>query len=138
LTRFGRVPVSAAKQCSLRETTSTSTFRPVNTATHSNRVNVKGTGVTVVKASTCCVWRPKMTNLNNVSKDNSGSWVSKRGNPQPALNNQGIFNSRCSRHMTGNKDFLTDYQELYGDFVAFGGSARGGHFTTPIIRHYLF
>ncbi|GJY27805.1 hypothetical protein Tco_0403572, partial [Tanacetum coccineum] len=40
LTRFGRVPVSAAKQSSLRETTSTSTFRPVNTATHTNRVNV--------------------------------------------------------------------------------------------------
>ncbi|GJU81321.1 ribonuclease H-like domain-containing protein [Tanacetum coccineum] len=40
LTRSGRVPVSAAKQSSLRATTSTSTFRPVNTATHTNRVNV--------------------------------------------------------------------------------------------------
>ncbi|GJZ55445.1 putative ribonuclease H-like domain-containing protein [Tanacetum coccineum] len=40
LTRFGRVPVSATKQSSLRATTSTSTFRPVNTATHTNRVNV--------------------------------------------------------------------------------------------------
>ncbi|GJR60784.1 putative ribonuclease H-like domain-containing protein [Tanacetum coccineum] len=40
ITRFGRVPVSAAKQSSLRATTSTSTFRPVNTATHTNRVNV--------------------------------------------------------------------------------------------------
>ncbi|GKB65284.1 hypothetical protein Tco_0921470, partial [Tanacetum coccineum] len=40
LTRSGRVPVSAAKQSSLRATASTSTFRPVNTATHTNRVNV--------------------------------------------------------------------------------------------------
>ncbi|GJS71061.1 hypothetical protein Tco_0703902 [Tanacetum coccineum] len=40
LTRFGRVPVSAAKQSSLRATTSTSTFRPVNTATHTNRLNI--------------------------------------------------------------------------------------------------
>ncbi|GJV55680.1 hypothetical protein Tco_1456685 [Tanacetum coccineum] len=86
---------------------------------------VKGNGVTAVKASAGCVWRPKMTNLNNVSKDNSGSWVSKRGNPQQALKNQGIFDSGCSRHMTGNKDFLTDYQKLDGGFVAFGGSARG-------------
>ncbi|GJV34635.1 hypothetical protein Tco_1395035 [Tanacetum coccineum] len=39
-TRFGRVPVSAAKQSSLRATTSTSTFRPINTATHTNRGNV--------------------------------------------------------------------------------------------------
>ncbi|GJT25490.1 putative ribonuclease H-like domain-containing protein [Tanacetum coccineum] len=182
LTRFGRVPVSAAKQSSLRATTSTSTSRPINTATHTNRVNVlklktnafhkshspirrpfykstasntmisnekvnivkvngvnivrqtavstvKGIGVTAVKASAGCVWRPKMTNFNNVSKDNSGSWVSKRGNPQQALKNQVIFDSGCSRHMTGNKDFLTDYQELDGGFVAFGGSARGGKIT---------
>ncbi|GKB95071.1 hypothetical protein Tco_0981208 [Tanacetum coccineum] len=40
LTRFGRVPVSATKQSSLRATTSTSTFTPVNTATHRNRVNI--------------------------------------------------------------------------------------------------
>ncbi|GJU00046.1 putative ribonuclease H-like domain-containing protein [Tanacetum coccineum] len=40
LTKSGRVPVSAAKQSSLRATSSTSTFRPVNTATHTNRVNV--------------------------------------------------------------------------------------------------
>ncbi|GJR56897.1 hypothetical protein Tco_1499059 [Tanacetum coccineum] len=84
----GRVPVSTAKQSSLRATSSTSTFRPVNTATHTNR-----------------------------------------GNPQQALKNKGIFDSGCSRHMTGNKDFLTDYQELDGGFVAFGGSARGGKIT---------
>ncbi|GJR00185.1 putative ribonuclease H-like domain-containing protein [Tanacetum coccineum] len=153
LTRFRRVPVSAAKQSSLRATPPTSTFRPVNTATHTNRVNVsklktnafhkshspirrqttvsvvKGNGVTAVKASAGCVWRPKMTDLNNVSKDNSGSWVSKRGNPQQALKNKGIFDSGCSRHMTGNKDFLTDYQDIDGGFVAFGGSARGGKIT---------
>ncbi|GJU57842.1 ribonuclease H-like domain-containing protein [Tanacetum coccineum] len=35
---------------------------------------------------------------------------------------QGIFNSGCSRHMTGNKSFLTNYQEIDGGFVALGGS----------------
>ncbi|GJW37778.1 putative ribonuclease H-like domain-containing protein, partial [Tanacetum coccineum] len=78
-------------------------------------------GVTAVKASAGCVWRPKMTDLNNVSKDNSGSWISKRVNyidPQGRL-----------KHMTRNKDFLTNYQELDGGFVAFGGSARGGKIT---------
>ncbi|GKC80775.1 hypothetical protein Tco_1131549 [Tanacetum coccineum] len=30
------------------------------------------------------------------------------------------FDSGCSRHMTGNKDFLTDYQDIDGGFVAFG------------------
>ncbi|GJU12296.1 hypothetical protein Tco_1134692 [Tanacetum coccineum] len=81
----------------------------VNTAGQTAVSVVKGNGVTVIKASAGYVWRPKMTDLNNVSKDNSGSWVSKRGNPQQALKNKGIFYSGYSRHMTGNKDFLTDY-----------------------------
>ncbi|GJU28796.1 putative ribonuclease H-like domain-containing protein, partial [Tanacetum coccineum] len=35
----------------------------------------------------------------------------------------------CSRHMTGNKALLTDYQDVDGGFVAFGGSTRGGKIT---------
>ncbi|GJR80379.1 putative nucleotidyltransferase, ribonuclease H [Tanacetum coccineum] len=31
--------------------------------------------------------------------------------------------------MTGNKSFLTDYQEIDGGFVAFGGSPKGGKIT---------
>ncbi|GJW43095.1 ribonuclease H-like domain-containing protein [Tanacetum coccineum] len=42
---------------------------------------------------------------------------------------QGIFDSGCSRHMTGNKSFLTDYQEVDGGFVAFAGSPKGGKIT---------
>ncbi|GJU41522.1 putative ribonuclease H-like domain-containing protein [Tanacetum coccineum] len=40
LTRSGKVQVSTAKKSSLRATAPTSTFRPVNTTTHTNRVNV--------------------------------------------------------------------------------------------------
>ncbi|GJZ95633.1 putative ribonuclease H-like domain-containing protein [Tanacetum coccineum] len=46
-------------------------------------------------------------------------------NPQYTLQDQGIFDSGCSRHMTGNKSFLTDYQEIDGGFVAFRGSPKG-------------
>ncbi|GJU35043.1 uncharacterized mitochondrial protein-like protein, partial [Tanacetum coccineum] len=46
-----------------------------------------------------------------------------------SLEEQRIFDSGCFRHMTGNKDFLTDYQDIDGGFVAFGGSARGGKIT---------
>ncbi|GKB88644.1 ribonuclease H-like domain-containing protein [Tanacetum coccineum] len=45
---------------------------------------------------------------------------------------QGIFDSEYSRNMTGNKSFLTDYQEIDGrfvTFVAFGGSPKGGKIT---------
>nr|GEV79860.1 uncharacterized mitochondrial protein AtMg00810-like [Tanacetum cinerariifolium] len=39
---------------------------------------------------------------------------------------QGIFNSGCSRHMTEIKSFFIDYQEIDGGFVAFGRSPKGG------------
>ncbi|GJZ51602.1 putative ribonuclease H-like domain-containing protein, partial [Tanacetum coccineum] len=48
-----------------------------------------------------------------------------KGNPQQALKNKGIFDNGCFRHMTGNKDFLTDYQDIDGGFVAFGGGTKG-------------
>nr|GEX45669.1 ribonuclease H-like domain-containing protein [Tanacetum cinerariifolium] len=38
---------------------------------------------------------------------------------------QGIFDSGCFRHMTGNKFFLIEYQEIDGGFVAFEGSPKG-------------
>ncbi|GJY97405.1 ribonuclease H-like domain-containing protein, partial [Tanacetum coccineum] len=53
----------------------------------------------------------------------------RMGNPQYALQDQGIFDSRCSRHMTGNKFYLLDYQDIDGGFVAFGGSSKGGKIT---------
>ncbi|GKE02545.1 hypothetical protein Tco_1390528, partial [Tanacetum coccineum] len=42
--------------------------------------------------------------------------------PQRALKNKGIVDSRCSRHMTGNKAYLAEYQDFNGGSVAFGGS----------------
>ncbi|GKB80440.1 hypothetical protein Tco_0947335, partial [Tanacetum coccineum] len=42
---------------------------------------------------------------------------------------QWIFDSGCSRYMTRNKSFLTNYQEIDGGFVAFGGSLKEGKIT---------
>nr|GFB03605.1 putative ribonuclease H-like domain-containing protein [Tanacetum cinerariifolium] len=42
--------------------------------------------------------------------------------PHRALKDKGIIDSGCSRHMTGNKSYLADYQEFKGGSVAFGGS----------------
>ncbi|GJZ04580.1 ribonuclease H-like domain-containing protein [Tanacetum coccineum] len=42
--------------------------------------------------------------------------------PQRALKNKGIIDSGCSRHMTGNKAYLAEYQDYNGGHVAFGGS----------------
>ncbi|GKG43963.1 hypothetical protein Tco_0483056, partial [Tanacetum coccineum] len=49
-----------------------------------------------------------------------------QGNPQLELQEKGVINSGCSRHMTGNKSYLSDYEEINGGFVAFGGSTKGG------------
>ncbi|GJX66355.1 ribonuclease H-like domain-containing protein [Tanacetum coccineum] len=42
--------------------------------------------------------------------------------PHRALHNKGIVDSGCSKHMTGNKAYLTEYQDFNGGPVAFGGS----------------
>ncbi|GJY58006.1 putative ribonuclease H-like domain-containing protein [Tanacetum coccineum] len=42
--------------------------------------------------------------------------------PSAALKNKGIVDSGCSRHMTGNKAYLAEYQDYNGGPVAFGGS----------------
>ncbi|GKB98571.1 hypothetical protein Tco_0984708 [Tanacetum coccineum] len=39
-----------------------------------------------------------------------------------ALQNKGIVDSGCSRHMTRNKAYLAEYQDFNGGPVAFGGS----------------
>nr|GEV59232.1 retrovirus-related Pol polyprotein from transposon TNT 1-94 [Tanacetum cinerariifolium] len=59
------------------------------------------------------------------SNPSSSSSLNSKGHPQQALKNKGIVDSGCSRHMTWNKAYLTDYQEINdGGFVTFG-SSRG-------------
>nr|GEU87909.1 hypothetical protein [Tanacetum cinerariifolium] len=140
-TRSKRIPVSPAKP---KAATSTSAAKPINTArpkqTHSRRNSterfntarskavsaVKENRVTAVKTSAGCVWRPRVNEIDQISKDNR--WICTRvdyGHPRQALKNKGIVDSGCSRHMTGNKTYLADYQEINnGGFVAFG-SSRG-------------
>ncbi|GKC78115.1 hypothetical protein Tco_1128889 [Tanacetum coccineum] len=48
------------------------------------------------------------------------------GNPQLELQEKGVIDSRCCRHMTGNKSYLSDYKEINSGFVAFGGDPKGG------------
>ncbi|GJY73254.1 ribonuclease H-like domain-containing protein [Tanacetum coccineum] len=52
-----------------------------------------------------------------------------KGNPQQDLKDKEVIDSGCSRHMTGNISYLTDYEEIDGGFVAFGGNSKGGKIT---------
>ncbi|GJV74145.1 putative ribonuclease H-like domain-containing protein [Tanacetum coccineum] len=61
------------------------------------------------------------TARQNVSTARQNS-SSQSDDPQRALKHKGIVDSGCSRHMTGNKGYLVDYQDYNGGPVAFGGS----------------
>nr|GFC63074.1 ribonuclease H-like domain-containing protein [Tanacetum cinerariifolium] len=39
---------------------------------------------------------------------------------------KGVIDSGCSRHMTGNMSYLSDFEELNGGYVTFGGNPKGG------------
>nr|GEU59678.1 hypothetical protein [Tanacetum cinerariifolium] len=68
------------------------------------------------------VWRPKQNTLDH---DSSASKLLKR-----QLNHdKEVINSGCSQHMTRNISYLSDFQELNGGYVAFGGNSMGGKIT---------
>nr|GEV64979.1 putative ribonuclease H-like domain-containing protein [Tanacetum cinerariifolium] len=51
------------------------------------------------------------------------------GNPQMDLQEKGVIDSGCSRYMIGKMSYLTDYEEIDGGYVAFGGNPKGGKTT---------
>ncbi|GJV92621.1 ribonuclease H-like domain-containing protein [Tanacetum coccineum] len=81
----------------------------VNTAKVNAVSTVGGKRETAVKPSAGCNWRPQRYNWHN-------------DYPHRALKNKGIVDSGCSRHMTGNKAYLAEFQDFNGGPVAFGGS----------------
>ncbi|GJX56119.1 putative ribonuclease H-like domain-containing protein [Tanacetum coccineum] len=75
---------------------------------------VKGNKGNAVKASACWVWRPKHKILDHVSRNNGASMSFKRFD---------LIDAKES------KSYLTDYEEIPGGFVAFGGNSKGGKIT---------
>ncbi|GJV16522.1 putative ribonuclease H-like domain-containing protein [Tanacetum coccineum] len=43
--------------------------------------------------------------------------TARQGNPQMDLQDQGVIDSGCSRHMTRNMSYLTDYEEIDGGYA---------------------
>ncbi|GJS69545.1 ribonuclease H-like domain-containing protein [Tanacetum coccineum] len=74
------------------------------------------------------VWRPKGNYLDHVSKD-SGSFMLKKVeyvDPKGiSMSGYAVVDSGCSSHMTGNKAYLSDYEDYNGGFVAFGSDPKG-------------
>ncbi|GJX85235.1 putative ribonuclease H-like domain-containing protein [Tanacetum coccineum] len=129
---------TTSKNSNFNQRVNTVRVNNVNTARPKALVNVvRGNSFNVLKASACWVWRPKQKVLDHVSKYNRASITLKKfdyGNPQMDLHDQGVIDSRCSRHMTGNMSYLTDYEEIDGGYVTFGGKPKGGKITGKAVN----
>ncbi|GJW23395.1 hypothetical protein Tco_0034017 [Tanacetum coccineum] len=133
---IGQVPVNVAKQSSPRAAASISTVRPVNTAAPKSKVNgALPTTYSYYKAHSPvrrAFNQKSAAKTNHFNEKVNTVWVNNvttaaivsaaEGNRENA--DQGIFDSGCSRHMTGNKSFFNDYQEINGGFVTFRGSPK--------------
>ncbi|GJV54278.1 putative ribonuclease H-like domain-containing protein, partial [Tanacetum coccineum] len=111
--------------------------RPVNT--------VRENGVNAVKPSACWVWRPTIPNSASLVF-NKYNYIDARGRSKsvmawvpkgiqfpyfyvqgyPHMYDKGFVDSGCSRHMTGNIAYLSNFKEFDGGNVRFGGGAYGG------------
>ncbi|GJU37570.1 ribonuclease H-like domain-containing protein [Tanacetum coccineum] len=130
LTRSGRVLVSAVKQSSQRAVASTNVVRPVNTDAHRNRMNVSKSRINTFHKTHSPIKRPfyKSTAPNTRISNEKVNVVRVNGvntarqKVVGAAKENGVIALKAS---AGNKDFLYDYQDIDGGFVAFGGSTKG-------------
>ncbi|GKA91839.1 hypothetical protein Tco_0813764, partial [Tanacetum coccineum] len=130
LTRTGKIPVNIAR---------TSGTNNVSTARH----NFKSQAVLTNAAKKISIVKPFVNRLvllgekgklllspqqvvigdqKDITGTKSPNTMVDQDYPHRALQNKGIVDSGCSRHMTGNKAYLAEYQDFNGGPVAFGGS----------------
>nr|GEZ93553.1 ribonuclease H-like domain-containing protein [Tanacetum cinerariifolium] len=67
-----------------------------------------------VSVTTAKTLLPGHAKVVSAAKGKKGKW------------NKGVIDSGCSRHMTWNMSYLSNFQELNGGYVAFGGNPKGG------------
>ncbi|GJS64524.1 putative ribonuclease H-like domain-containing protein [Tanacetum coccineum] len=121
LTRFGKINIAGARI--------NTAVRPVNTAGSKPTVNHPRSISNTYKKGYSQVTRPFNTNKNSIFnktvntvrvKDTTARYRAV-GNPQQKeYKEKEVIDSGCSRHMTGNKCYLTEYEDYDGGFVSFG------------------
>ncbi|GJX40188.1 putative ribonuclease H-like domain-containing protein [Tanacetum coccineum] len=155
LMKSGLKTLNTAGQNSSRAAVSVNTARPINTAYPRPTVNCARPASNVFNRAHSHVRRPfnkfttnKNSNFNErvntvrgnvttvgpkaVVSDNKGNEANVVkasacwGNPQLELHEKGIIDNGCSRHMTGNMSYLSNYEEIDGGYVAFRGDPKGG------------
>nr|GEX45462.1 hypothetical protein [Tanacetum cinerariifolium] len=66
--------------------------------------------------------RPQLVGFEDLNKT-----LLKKGNSQNNIDDKGYWDSGCSRHMTGNISYLSEYEPYDGGYVSFGQG--GGKIT---------
>ncbi|GJU85501.1 putative ribonuclease H-like domain-containing protein [Tanacetum coccineum] len=110
--------VNTTRQNLSDQAATTSTARKVNTA-RPILVLLGAIGKLLLRPQQVVIGDPK-----DITRTKSPNTIVDQTlvDPQKALKNKGIVDSSCSRHMTGNKAYLVEYQDYNGGPVAFGGS----------------
>ncbi|GJZ23021.1 putative ribonuclease H-like domain-containing protein [Tanacetum coccineum] len=130
LTRTGKIPVNTARASG---TNNVSTARhdfnrqavPTNAAVKVNIVKPivnKVRPANVFYKTQSPLSRPFIKTTSLRTKFSFQKVNTAEDYPHRALKHKGIVDSGCSRHMTGNKAYLAEYQDFHGGPVAFGGS----------------
>nr|GEW54438.1 ribonuclease H-like domain-containing protein [Tanacetum cinerariifolium] len=108
------------------------TARPVNTAVPQTKVQHQRPTTHGVNKAHSPIRRP----INLRPSPQASNFHQKvttvmapQGNPQHALKDKEVINSGCSRHMTGNISYLSNFEDINGGYVAFGGNPKGGKIT---------
>ncbi|GJW32076.1 ribonuclease H-like domain-containing protein [Tanacetum coccineum] len=135
LMKSGIKTLNTAGQNFSKAAVSVNTVRPINTAYPRPTVNSARTASNVFNRAHSHVRRPfnksttnKNKNLNEKDNTVKGNVTTagpkvvvsdkkgNEGNPQLELQEKGVIESGCSRHMTRNKSYLSDYEEIDGGF----------------------
>ncbi|GJZ15496.1 hypothetical protein Tco_0551173 [Tanacetum coccineum] len=138
-TAYLKTTVNAARPMShLSKTAHSTVKRPIHKNTTFKNININQR-VNIFKDKNVNTVRPKavvnaarpkaVVNVVKGNNINSVKASSCWGNLQMDLQDKGVIDSGCSRHMTGNMSYLTDYEEIDGGYVAFGGNPKGGKIT---------
>ncbi|GKB30276.1 hypothetical protein Tco_0869677, partial [Tanacetum coccineum] len=121
------VSINTGRQNISKTVVSVNTARQVNTAHSKTTVNAARPMSYLSKIAHSTIKRP-INNNTSFQNSNINQRVNTiRGNPQIDLQDKGVIDSGCSRHMTENMSYLTDYEEIDGGYVAFGGNPKGGN-----------
>ncbi|GJR52096.1 ribonuclease H-like domain-containing protein [Tanacetum coccineum] len=118
--------LNTARQNSSRAAVSVNTARPINTAYLIPTMNCARPASNVFNRAHSHVIMPfnkfttnKNSNLNEKVNTIRRNVTTVEPKAVLELQQKGVINSGCSRHMTGNKSYLSNYEEIDGGFVAF-------------------